>query len=100
MPICDGDEQWFALLVDQAVVVPGPVTDAIGAAARAAGVHVVVGVDEREPHGTSIYNTTVYLGPDGTLVGKHRKLMPTPCGAWATAQPSRSSTLRTAGSAG
>src|SRR4029453_3580067 len=47
VPIWDGDEQWFAFLVAQAVVVPGPVTDAIGAAARAAGVHVVVGVDER-----------------------------------------------------
>ena len=25
-PIWDGDDQWYALLVDQAVVVPGPVT--------------------------------------------------------------------------
>ena len=73
----DGDEEWFALLVDQAVVVPGPVTDALGAAARAAGVYLVIGVEEREPHGTTIYNTTLYLGPDGTLLGKHRKLVPT-----------------------
>ena len=29
-PIWDGDEQWFAMLADQAVVVPGPVTDALG----------------------------------------------------------------------
>ena len=36
-PIWDGDEQWYAMLVDQAVVVPGPVTDALGAAARDAG---------------------------------------------------------------
>jgi predicted amidohydrolase len=76
-PIWDGDEQWFALLVDQAVVVPGPVTDTLGAAARAAGVYLVIGVQEREPHGTTIYNTTVYFGPDGALLGKHRKLMPT-----------------------
>ena len=32
-PIWDGDEQWFAMLAAQAVVVPGPVTDALGAAA-------------------------------------------------------------------
>ena len=76
-PIWDGDEEWYALLVDQAVVVPGPVTDALGAAARDAGVYLVIGVEEREPHGTTIYNTTLYFGPDGALLGKHRKLMPT-----------------------
>jgi nitrilase len=77
VPIWDGDEEWFARLVDQAVVVPGPVTDALGAAARAAGVYLVIGVDEREPHGTTIYNTTLYFRPDGAMAGKHRKLMPT-----------------------
>jgi len=76
-PIWDGDGDWYALLVDQAVVVPGPVTDALGAAARAAGVYLVLGVQERDPHGSTIYNTTLYLGPDGSLLGKHRKLVPT-----------------------
>ena len=76
-PIWDGDDDWYAMLVDQAVVVPGPVTDALGAAARDAGTYLVIGVDEREPHGTTIYNTTLYFGPDGALLGKHRKLMPT-----------------------
>ena len=77
VPIWDGDGPWYARLVDQAVVVPGPATARIGAAARAAGVHVVVGVQEREPHGTTIYNTVLYFGPDGRLLSKHRKLMPT-----------------------
>jgi nitrilase len=76
-PIWEGDADWYAMLVDQAVVVPGPVTEALGAAARAAGVHVVIGVNERDPHGGTIYNTVCYLGPDGTLLAKHRKLMPT-----------------------
>jgi nitrilase len=76
-PIWDGDEEWFALLVDQAVVVPGPVTEELGAAARSAGVYLVIGVQEREPHGWTIYNTVLYFGPDGALLGKHRKLMPT-----------------------
>jgi nitrilase len=76
-PIWDGDEDWYAMLVDQAVVVPGPITEALGAAARAAGSYVVIGVQEREPHGTTIYNTTLYFGSDGDLLGKHRKLMPT-----------------------
>ena len=46
-------------------------------AARDAGVYLVIGVQEREPHGATIYNTTLYFGPDGALLGKHRKLMPT-----------------------
>ncbi len=37
----------------------------------------MIGVEEREQHGTTIYNTTLYFGPEGTLLGKHRKLMPT-----------------------
>jgi predicted amidohydrolase len=77
VPIWDGDADWYAMLVDQAVVVPGPVTEALGAAARATGTYVVIGVDEREPHGSTIYNTTLYFGPSGSLLGKHRKLMPT-----------------------
>jgi nitrilase len=77
VPIWDGDADWYALLVDQAVVVPGPVTEALGAAARDADAYLVIGVSEREPHGATIYNTTLYFGPDGTLLGKHRKLVPT-----------------------
>jgi nitrilase len=77
VPIWDGDADWYARLVDQAVIVPGPVTESLGAAARETRTYVVIGVDEREPHGSTIYNTTLYFGPDGALLGKHRKLMPT-----------------------
>jgi nitrilase len=77
VPIWDGDEAWFARLVDQAVVVPSPTTERIAAAAQDARAYVVVGVDEREPHGTTIFNTLLYFGPDGGLLNKHRKLMPT-----------------------
>jgi nitrilase len=76
-PIWDGDAQWYALLVQQAVVVPGPVTAALGAAARDAGAYVVIGVHERQAHSSTLYNTTLYFGPDGALLAKHRKLMPT-----------------------
>ena len=47
-PIWDGDEQWFALLADQAVVVPSEATDRLAAAAREASVYLVIGVEERE----------------------------------------------------
>jgi nitrilase len=74
-PWADGD--WFARLLDQSVVVPSPATERLGEAARAAGAYVCIGVDERDSSSTTIYNTYLYFGPDGTLLGKHRKLMPT-----------------------
>jgi len=75
--IWERDDAWYAMLVDQAVTVPGPVTDGLGAAAKDAGVYLVMGVDEREPHGATIYNTILYFGGEGSLLGKHRKLVST-----------------------
>jgi nitrilase len=77
VPIWDGDGQWYARLVEQAVVVPGPVTARLGAIARLHRVHLVIGVQEREPHGATLYCTVLYFGPDGRLLTRHRKLMPT-----------------------
>jgi nitrilase len=69
------DGVWYERLLDQSVVVPSPATEALGKAARAAGAYLVIGVNERD--GTTLHNTVLYFGPDGTLLGKHRKLMPT-----------------------
>lgn len=74
-PWDDGEADWFARLFDQAVEIPSPATEALGEAARAAGAYVSIGVNERD--GATLYNTQLYFGPDGTLLGKHRKLMPT-----------------------
>ncbi len=61
-----------------AITVPGLETDAMGRAARDTGTHLAVGVIERLPgHGSTLYCTLLYFGPDGTLLGKHRKLKPT-----------------------
>jgi len=76
-PWSDGAAQWYARLFDQSVVVPGPATDTLGEAARAANTYVSMGVNERDEHGSTLYNTQLYFGPDGALLGKHRKLMPT-----------------------
>ncbi|MBL7174647.1 MAG: aliphatic nitrilase [Desulfobacteraceae bacterium] len=62
-------------LHDQAVDVPGPVTEAVGAAAKRSGTVVVLGVNERE--GGSLYNTQLLFDADGSLLGKRRKIMPT-----------------------
>jgi nitrilase len=45
------------------------------ATARQHGVHLVIGVIERA--GGTLYCTVLFLGPDGRLLGTHRKLMPT-----------------------
>ena len=56
---------------------PGPATERLGAIARDNGIWLVIGVEEREQHGGTIYNTVLYFSPDGALAGRHRKLVPT-----------------------
>ena len=69
----------YAELLDQAVTVPGPSVARLCEAARSAGVHVAIGINERnaEASGTSLYNALLFIGSDGTVLGVHRKLVPT-----------------------
>ena len=76
-PIWEGDEDWFGLLAANAVVIGSPATERLAAIAAQHRVWLVVGVDEREEHGSTIYNTVLYFSPQGTLAGRHRKLVPT-----------------------
>ncbi|HYZ17428.1 MAG TPA: Nit6803 family nitrilase [Candidatus Acidoferrum sp.] len=62
-------------LYEEAVTVPGPETAAVAESARAHGVVVVLGVNERD-HGT-LYNAQLVFDADGTLVLKRRKITPT-----------------------
>ena len=62
-------------LYERAVVVPGPVTAAVAERARAHGIVVVLGVNERD-HG-SLYNTQLVFDADGSLALKRRKITPT-----------------------
>src|SRR3954462_14848748 len=66
---------WFRRYWESSVDVPGPVVDRLGAIAREHGVHLVIGVIERD--GGTLYCTALFLSPAGELLGKHRKLMPT-----------------------
>ena len=70
----EGREE-FRLYLDAAIEVPGPETERLGEAAAANGTYVIMGAIEREL-GTC-YCTVLFFGPDGRLLGKHRKLMPT-----------------------
>lgn len=65
-------------LFKNAVEIPGPETAELCRAAADAGTHVVVGVCEKQPNtiGT-LFNSQLFIGPDGSLLGKHQKLMPT-----------------------
>ncbi len=77
---------WFEKLVRASIMVPGPEVDQLCTVAREAGVHVVIGVNERSPVALgTLYNTMLFIGPDGGILGKHRKLVPTWAGklAWA-----------------
>jgi nitrilase len=76
-PIWEGDADWFRLLAENAVAVPGPATERLGGIARDNGVWLAIGVEEREPNSGTIYNALLYFSPDGVLVDKHRKLVPT-----------------------
>ena len=64
---------------DNTIEVPGAETELLGKAARAAGVYLAIGVVERDRDygGGTLYCTLLYFGPDGRLLGKHRKLKPT-----------------------
>jgi nitrilase len=62
-------------LLDQAVTVPSPATDAISEACKESGVVVSIGVNERD--GGTLYNAQLLFDADGTLIQRRRKITPT-----------------------
>jgi nitrilase len=70
-----GGREDFRRYFQSAIEIPGPAVEVLGAAARENRVHLVIGVIEREI-GT-LYCTICFFSPEGKLLGKHRKLMPT-----------------------
>jgi aliphatic nitrilase len=65
-------------LFKNSVEIPGPEIDALCDAAREVNAYVVMGVCEKIPNTTgTMFNTQVYIGPDGRLIRKHQKIMPT-----------------------
>ena len=74
----EGRDQWLRYW-NNAIAIPSPATDALGQAAREAGVYLAIGIIERDSDygGGTLYCTLLYFGPDGRILGKHRKLKPT-----------------------
>lgn len=75
----DACKRAFARLHRNAVEVPGKATDVLTKAARTNRVHVVIGMTERDArfsNGT-LFNSLMFISDDGTILGTHRKLVPT-----------------------
>lgn len=71
----DAGRDLFRRYFESSVEVPGPSVETLGAIAQENGVYLVIGVIERD--GGTLYCTVLFFDPAGTLLGKHRKLMPT-----------------------
>ncbi len=67
-------ELWAAYLWNS-IEVPGPETEALGQAAKKANAYVTLGINERDKDFQGrMYNSILYLGPDGEILGIHRKI--------------------------
>ena len=72
----EGREDWKRYY-DNSVIVPSEDTDVIAQAAKEAGAYVVMGMTERDAVNCTLYCTVAFFGPDGSYLGKHRKMKPT-----------------------
>jgi len=66
---------WFRRYAEASITIPGPETGMICELARAADMALALGVIEREA-GT-LYCSVLFVGRDGRILGKRRKLVPT-----------------------
>src|SRR6195256_4993383 len=67
----------YRRLLEASVIVGSPATEALAGAARDVGAYLCIGIKERAEAGGTLYNTVLSFSPEGEIVGRHRKLMPT-----------------------
>jgi nitrilase len=72
-------EKIHARLLENAVSLKRNDLSPLYEAARRNNVTIVCGINERDDDlsRSTIYNTVIFIGSDGTLLNRHRKLMPT-----------------------
>lgn len=63
----------YTELHKNSVEIPSEDTEKLSSAARNAGAHVIIGVNERA--GGTLYNTILFIDKSGAILGKHRKLL-------------------------
>jgi nitrilase len=71
----DGANEVYQRLYSNSPTLADPEIQKLERAAKSAGAIVVIGMHEKE--GNTLYNTILYLGKDGEIMGHHRKLVPT-----------------------
>lgn len=75
-PICNHD--LFCRFAANSMLVPGPELAQLCAVARDCNLLLSVGINERGVQSSGcLYNSNVLIGPDGSLLNHHRKIMPT-----------------------
>lgn len=65
----------YRIYYDHCVEIPSSTTERLAAIASKHAMYVVVGIVERS--GGTLYCTALFLSPEGGIIGKHRKVMPT-----------------------
>jgi len=74
----DAMKRFYPDFFKNSIEVPGPDTERLGRAARKADAYVAIGISERvHGHMGSLYNSILFLDPEGQVMGVHRKLVPT-----------------------
>jgi nitrilase len=72
------NHEFFKRLAANSIEVPGPEVTALCAAARENSIMVSIGISERSAVSVGcLWNSNLLIGPDGTLLNHHRKLVPT-----------------------
>ena len=73
----DAGRQDWKRYYDNSILVPGPETERLAAAAKAAHAWLSIGVSERTEESATLYNSNLFFSPEGELLPVHRKLKPT-----------------------
>lgn len=78
-PATSQESMDFAVrLFKNSVEIPSAATDAICEVAAEAQAYVVMGLTERRADTTgTLFNTQLFIDPQGCIIGKHQKLVPT-----------------------
>ena len=75
----DAGRKDYVRYSNNSVEIPSQETQFLGEVAKENNVYLIMGITERdaEESTSTLYCSVVFFGPDGSLIGNHRKLKPT-----------------------